>query len=118
MKRNVIFIIVLFLLLTAIVSAERIYTNDFKRATGEIIDNCGEQRVDYIDCADKLYSLMNKRKAVNRLFYSKDITHQVINEAKKLKVYAEQNELSDAKASVETLRFLFKSMCRFNENKG
>ena len=118
MKRNIIFIIVLFSLLAAIVSAECIYTNNFKKATDELIDGCGEDKIGFLNCAEKLCDLMKQRKIVNRLFYSKDVTHQVINEANKLKVYAEQNELSDAKASIETLKFLFKSLYRFNETQG
>jgi len=111
-KRNIVFIVVLLCLLTAIVSAEKIYTSNFKKVTDDIIN-----KNDYLNCAQKLCEVMEKRKIVNRLFYSKDITHQIINEAKKLEVYATQNELSDAKASVENIRFLLKSLCRFNESK-
>lgn len=117
MKRNIIFIAILSGLLITIISTEIIYSYNFKKITSDTINQCQNgQKNDYIKCADKLYNIMKKRKVINRLFYSKDITHQVIAETKKLKVYADRNELGDAKVSIENIKYLFKSLYRFNEN--
>ncbi len=117
MKRNIIFIITLFSLLLTIVTVEKTYTNNFRNITNKTIGQCNDSdnSSDFIECANQLFQIMSKRKFTNRLFFSKDITEQIINETKKLKVYATENELSDAKASVENLKFLFKSLYRFNE---
>ena len=116
MKRNIIFIIILLVLLSAIITAEKVYTNNFKKAINDVIERCSGARDEFISCAETIDKIMSKRKPYNKLFYSKDVTHRIINEVEKLKVYAVANELSDAQASVENIRFLLKSMLRFNEN--
>ncbi len=116
MKRNIIFIVTLFLLLLMIVTIEKIYIKEFKTETDIIMEQCDntEQNSTLLNCSDKLFKMLNKRRFVNRIFFSKETTEQMINEIKKLKVYATENQLSDAKATIENIKFLLKTMLRFN----
>ena len=113
MKRSIIFLIALCLFLSIIVISEFLYTRNFKEKTNEIIKSC-EQNDNFVACAKRLDDIMSKRKFVNRLFYSRNTAKQIESEIEKLKVYANENEISDANAQLKNIKFLYNTLYRFN----
>lgn len=116
MKRAIVFLTVLCLVLVVIVSAEYFYSKDLKKHTNGIISVC-EQNGNFTECAKDLSEIMNDRKVINRLFYSRDTASRILSEIKKLEVFAKGEQTVDAKAQLESIKLLFKTLYRFNANE-
>lgn len=119
MKRGIIFLTVLCSLLASVVASEYFYSKNLKDNTEEIITACESSQSDdrFSKCAEDLGALMKSRKLINRLFYSRDTAERIISEIEKLKAYAEGGNTSDMKAQLESIKFLYETLYRFNANE-
>ncbi len=120
MKRGIIFLTALCSLLLIVVTSEYFYSKNLKKNTEKIIETCEDSHNDdrFIKCADDLNELMKNRRFINRMFYSKDIAERIISEIEKLNIYAMGDNISDTKAQLESIKFSFETLYRFNANEG
>ena len=119
MKRSIIFLIILTILLSTAIAAEYFYSKSLKNEANEIIkkyENADSEQ-EYGECADKLCELIDHRQFVNRLFYSKDLTDKILSEIEKMRHLSRGDNIADAKAQLENVKYLFKSLYRFNADQ-
>lgn len=119
MKRSVIFLIILTALLLTAIASEYFYSKDLKQKANIIIRDYSEadSEAEYNECADKLYELIDHRQFINRLFYSKDLTDKILSEIEKMRHLSGGDNMADAKAQLEGVKFLFGSLYRFNADQ-
>lgn len=116
MKRSIIFLCILVTLLIAAVSTEYIYCKSISQKASEMLEKFdGAQSTDdYYAYALLLRKFTQSNKKTNEIFFSKDLTDKLLCETDKLLHIAQGGSISEARVQLENIRFLFKSIYRFN----
>lgn len=119
MKRSIIFLIILVALLLTAVTAEYLYSKSLKHKANDIISEYSDadSEKEYDECADRLHELIDHRQFINRLFYSKDLTDKIMSEIEKMRHLSGGDNIADAKAQLESVKYLFGSLYRFNADQ-
>lgn len=103
-------------LLICAVTSEYLYCKSISTEADRIFERFDDANTadDYFECAGVLRRFIESKRSTNKIFFSKDLTDKLICETDKLADIAKGDSTSDTKAQLENVRFLFKSIYRFN----
>lgn len=119
MKRSIIFLSILVTLMAGAIASEYFYSKSLKSEAKSVIEEYrdADSYEAFEQCAKKLKDIVDHRKVINMLFYSRDITQKMLSEIEKMNLLASGDNIADASAQLESVKYLFDSIYRFNANQ-
>ena len=115
MKRSIILLSILISMLAGAVTAEYFYSANIVKNAKDIIKTC-DKTADYKKCAIELKEMLDNRKVLNRIFYSKDKTENLMQEIDIMIDISQIGSIAEKKEQLDRIEKAIDRLNSFNAN--